>query len=133
MSIAKIIKNLAPITLIILTLFLFSGCDLKEHKTPEPTTSEYEVVSVSRYIKTYTNRFGGVNRQEPVYCFAYIDKDNVLHEIDNFKHTEYGLTKVTIGDENKYIIQDGIDTYRTLILTEKTLSNIEVQNNVSTD
>lgn len=133
MSMAKMIKNLPPITLIILVLFLFSGCDLKEQKPSEPTIYEYKVVSVSRYIKTYTNRFGGIEKQEPVYCFAYIDSDNTLHEIDNFKHAEYGLTKVAVGNENRYIIQEDFDTYRTLILTEETLNNIEVQENASAD
>lgn len=40
------------------------------------------------------------------------------------EHTEYGLWKVCIGDENKYVVKDGFDTYRWLYLTEETFNNI---------
>lgn len=114
-------------TLTILALILLSGCSLEEKKPPEPKTYEYKVVSVSRYVKTQTDKFGRISKQELAYCFTYIDEDNTLHEMDNFKHREYGLTKVAIGDENKYIVQKDMDTHMTLVLTEDTLNNMEVE------
>lgn len=113
--------------LIILALILFSGCDLEEKRPLEPKAYEYKVVSVSRYVKTQTDKFGRISKQELAYYFAYIDEDNTLHEMDNFTHKEYGLTKVAIGNENKYIIQEDMDTHMTLVLTEDTLNNMEVE------
>lgn len=121
------IRGAASIILIILAMILLAGCDLEEEKPPEPKTHEYKVVSVSRYVKIQTDRFGRISKQELAYYFAYIDEDNTLHEMDNFKHREYGLTKVAIGDENKYIIQEDMDTHMTLVLTEDTLNNMEVE------
>lgn len=86
---------------------------------------EYEVVSVYQYIKTETNVLGGIMRQEPRYCFNYIGDDGNLHQFDDYEHTEYGLWKICIGDENKYVVDDGIDTYRWLYLTEDTLKNMQ--------
>lgn len=123
----EMIRDAVSIILIILAMILFAGCDLEEEKPPEPKTYEYKVVSVSRYVKTQTDKFGRISKQELAYCFTYIDEDNTLHEMDNFKHREYGLTKVAIGDENKYIIQEDMDTHMTLVLTEDTLNNMEVE------
>ena len=104
-----------------LTLCL-TGCDYEE------PIYEYEVISVWQYIDTDTNVFGGVVNQEPKYCFTYIAGDGQLHQFDNFKHTEYGLWKVCIGDENKYVVKDGItDTYRWLYLTDDTLKNMSIK------
>ena len=85
---------------------------------------EYQVVSVYQYIATTTNNFGAVIDQELKYCFTYIGDDGQLHQFDDFKHTEYGLWKVCIGNENKYIVKDGFDTYRWLYLTEETFKNM---------
>jgi hypothetical protein len=87
-------------------------------------THEYQVVSVYQYIATQTNNFGAVTNQELKYCFTYIGDDGQLHQIDNFEHTEYGLKKVCIGSENKYVVKDGFDTYRWLYLTEETFNNM---------
>lgn len=86
---------------------------------------EYQVVSVYQYMKvTKTNYFGAVLDQELRYCFTYIGDDGQLHQFDNFEHTEYGLWKICIGDENKYVVRDGFDTYRWLYLTEETFKNM---------
>lgn len=86
---------------------------------------EYQVVSVYQYMKvTKTNYFGAVLDQELRYCFTYIGDDGQLHEVDDYEHTEYGLWKVCIGDENKYVVKDGFDTYRWLYLTEETFKNM---------
>lgn len=88
---------------------------------------EYQVVSVYQYIATQTNNFGAVIDQELRYCFTYIGDDGQLHEFEDFEHTEYGLWKICIGDENKYIVRDGVDTYRWLYLTEETFKNMPSQ------
>lgn len=86
---------------------------------------EYQVVSVYQYMKvTKTNYFGAVLDQELRYCFTYIGDDGQLHEFDDYEHTEYGLWKICIGDENKYVVRDGFDTYRWLYLTEETFNNM---------
>ena len=85
---------------------------------------EYQVVSVYQYISTKTNNFGAVLDQKLKYCFTYIGDDGQLHQFDDFEHTEYGLWKVCIGDENKYVVKDGFDTYRWLYLTEETFKNM---------
>lgn len=86
---------------------------------------EYQVVSVYQYMKvTKTNYFGAVLDQELRYCFTYISDDGQLHEFYDYKHTEYGLWKICIGDENKYVVKDGFDTYRWLYLTEETFKNM---------
>ena len=86
---------------------------------------EYEVESVYQYIKTETNVLGGIMRQEPRYCFTYIGDDGNLHQFDDFEHTEYGLWKICMGDENRYVVEDGFDTYRWLYLTEDTLKDMK--------
>ena len=87
---------------------------------------EYQVVSVYQYMKvTKTNYFGAVLDQELRYCFTYIGDDGQLHEVDDYEHTEYGLWKVCIGDENKYVVKDGFDIYRWLYLTEETFKNMQ--------
>lgn len=85
---------------------------------------EYEVISVYQYISTRTNNFGAVLDQELKYCFTYIGDDGQLHQFEDFEHTEYGLWKVCIGEENKYVIKDGFDTYRWLYLTEDTFKDM---------
>lgn len=85
---------------------------------------EYQVVSVYQYMSTRTNNFGAVLDKELKYCFTYIGDDGQLHQFNDFEHTEYGLYKVCIGDENKYVVKDGFDTYRWLYLTEDTFKNM---------
>ena len=77
-----------------------------------------------QYIFTKTNNFGAVLDQKLKYCFTYIGDDGQLHQFDDFEHTEYGLWKVCIGDENKYVVKDGFNTYRWLYLTEETFKNM---------
>lgn len=116
---------------LLLTLIIcLTGCN-SESMTEEERAAyeaskwhEYQVVSVYQYMKiTKTNYFGAVLDQELRYCFTYIGDDGQLHDFDDFEHTEYGLWKVCIGDENKYVVKDGIDTYRWLYLTEETFKN----------
>lgn len=116
--------------LLALTVYL-TGCN-SEPITEEERAAieasrwhEYQVVSVYQYMKvTKTNYFGSVLDQELRYCFTYIGDDGQLHEFDDYEHTEYGLWKVCIGDENKYVVKDGFDTYRWLYLTEETFKNM---------
>ena len=116
--------------LLALTVCL-TGCNLQpmtEEKRAAYEASkwhEYQVVSVYQYMKvTKTNCFGAVLDQELRYCFTYVGDDGQLHEFDDYEHTEYGLWKVCIGNENKYVVKDGFDTYRWLYLTEETFKNM---------
>lgn len=93
-----------------------------------PSTHTYEVVSVSQYIVTETNQFGGVVDKSLKYCFTYIGNDGQFHQVDDFEHTEYGLWKVRVGDTNKYVICDA-DGRKTLYLTKETLADIQIGNN----
>lgn len=113
--------------LIMITLCL-TGC--ANNNTSEVQTgyktSEYKVVSVVQYTRAITNRFGGVEEYRLNYTFTYIGDDGQLHQFDEFEHTEYGLWKLAIGTENKYVVVDkGLDTYRYLYLTEETLLNMQ--------
>ena len=116
--------------LLALTVYL-TGCNSQPMTEEERAAyeaskwHEYQVVSVYRYMKvTKTNYFGAVLDQELRYCFTYIGDDGQLHEVDDYEHTEYGLWKVCIGDENKYVVKDGFDIYRWLYLTEETFKNM---------
>lgn len=116
----------------ILTLFFVGiiACDY-ESMTEEERISyelsrnhEYKVMSVYQYIETRTNNFGGVMEQKLKYCFTYIGDDGHLYQFDGFEHMNNGLWRVCIGDENKYVVKEGFDTYRWLYLTEETLKNM---------
>lgn len=116
--------------ILIVTMLCLAGCNFEPMTEEERAayeasiTHEYQVVSVYQYIATETNNFGAVLRQELRYCFTYIGGDGQLHQFDDFEHTEYGTMKVCIGNENKYIVRDGFDTYRWLCLTEETFKNM---------
>lgn len=121
-------KHLLCILLVLLVCL--NGCSLepmtKEERTAYEASKlhEYQVVSVCQYMSTRTNNFGKVLDQELKYCFTYIGDDGQLHQFEDFEHTEYGLWKVCIGSQNKYVVKDGIDTYRWLYLTEDTFKNM---------
>ena len=111
-------RNMKIITIFLISLFCLSGCNLEPMTNEERDAyeaskcHEYQVVSVCQYISTRTNNFGAVLDQELKYSFTYIGDDGQLHEFDDFEHTEYGLWKICIGDENKYVVKEGFDTYR---------------------
>lgn len=122
-------KYILRILLVLMTSL--TGCNseplIKEEQAAYEASKwhEYQVVSVYQYMKaTKTNYFGAILDQELRYCFTYIGDDGQLHEFDDYEHTEYGLWKVCIGDENKYVVKEGFDTYRWLYLTEETFNNI---------
>lgn len=98
--------------------------DLQRQQAYESRIHRYEVVSVHKYAKTVTNNFGGVVGTDICYSFTYLD-GNKLCSVDNFEHLEYGLTKVTIGDKDLYIVNDNGETTYTLQLTKETLKNIK--------
>lgn len=98
--------------------------ELQKQQEYESRIQRYEVVSVHKYTKNITNNFGGVIRTEVCYSFTYISGDK-LYSVDDFQHFEYGLTKVTIGDKDLYIVNNNGETTRTLQLTKETLANIK--------
>ena len=92
----------------------------------EKNIYRYDVVSVSQYIETKTNNWGGVIDTDVCYHFQFLQGDD-LKSVDGFQHLEYGLTKVIVGDKNMYIVdKNGFDEYRYLQLTEETLKTMKV-------
>lgn len=91
--------------------------------------SRYKVLSVSQYVRTDTNNFGGIVDTEICYTFTYLDSNGNVKQVDNFQHLEYGLTKITVGDTNQYIVNANGETTRTLQLTKETLANIKINQN----
>lgn len=140
-------KNKVPIFLIIVWLALtvcigcivLTGCD--EVSDPmsaeewaayrESLVHEYEVCSVMQYIKVNTNNFGGITSRDLCYAFTYIDGGGVLQTEYNFEHLEYGLTKVCIGDTDKYVVDNYGETTRYLYLTKETLKSLTTQSEVT--
>lgn len=94
----------------------------------EANIYRYEVVGVSKYVKTETNHFGAVTDTDICYEFQYISGNSLKH-VSDFEHLEYGLTKVIIGDKDMYIVdKNSIDTYRYLQLTKETLASLKTAN-----
>ena len=124
-------KKLLIAVLLFCNLFLL-GCTIgnitfgTSYTPPKevPAPLEYEVLNVGQYMETHTNGLGAVISQELAYYFTYIDENGNLCD-DTISHSKYGLCKVCIGEENKYVIErKGADTYRYLYLTEETLRGI---------
>ena len=113
-------------TILLLIMLLMTGCDIGYMNTPqtEQLQKEYEVLNVGNYMEVSTNGFGAVINQYPAYYFTYIDENGVLHD-ETIHHTEQGLWKVCIGEENKYVEKENRGgTYRYLYLTKETLRNM---------
>lgn len=112
-------------TILLLITLLTTGCDIGYMHNPQPEPpppKEYEVLSVSTYVAVSTNGWGAVIDQYPAYYFTYIDENGVLHN-ETIHHTEQGLWKVCIGEENKYVEKENSGC-RYLYLTEETLRNM---------
>ena len=122
----SIISILSIISVII--SLLLTGCTpmTEEEKAAyiESRTNRYEVVSVTHYMKPVTNNRGGIINYESAYSFTYIDNNGQLKHYNDFVHYDYGLHKVCIGNENKYVTYHDFDTYHYLYLTEETLKSI---------
>ena len=131
--------NKKLIAVLLICGVLLSGCTIgnitfgTSYIPPKevPAPLEYEVLNVGQYMETRTNGYGAILEQELAYYFTYIDEKGNLCD-DTISHSKYGLCKVCIGEENKYVIEHkGVDTYRYLYLTEETLrgmSNYEKRN-----
>ena len=82
-------------------------------------------MDVNQYLETKTNAFGMITEQELKFEFTYIDELGRPVTCNKFEDTEYGLTSVCVGEENKYVVKDfGVNVYRTLYVTEDNLENI---------
>lgn len=115
-------KNILALTLLVLYIVLvLCGCCDPNTVVEENNGREYKICSVTRYIKTDTNVLGGVTGTHLCYAFTYTDESGTLHSVDSFENREYGITKVCIGDENKYVVNN---EYRYLYLTQETLESI---------
>ena len=127
----NMIKKIVIISLLS-AMLLLSGCTIGNitfGTSTVPTKEilslkEYEVLNVGQYIEINTNAWGAVLSQKPAYYFTYIDEEGILRS-ESIAHSNYGLCKVYIGDENKYVIEEkGVDTYKYLYLTKEVLENI---------
>ena len=121
LNILYYIFEVALVLVLVITFVFLCACCAAVTEPVEPTINEYEVVSVYQYLETDTNQFGKVVDQEVAYCFTYIGKDGQLHEFDGFTHTEYGIWKLHVGKENKYV-EKGSE--RHLYLTKETFKNL---------
>lgn len=115
--------TLKAIGIILLVCLIIAGGRTLLHgnESSEPVVNEYEILSVYQYTETITNNFGCVIDTEIKYCFTYIDEDGALRQIKDFKHTEYGIHKLHVGKENKYI-EKGSEKH--LYLTKETFNNL---------
>lgn len=115
------------LTILLLIMFLMTGCNVgyMNNPQPEPLQREYEVLSVGTYMEINTGgRWGAIIDQYPAYYFTYIDENGVLHS-ETIHHTEQGLRKVCIGEENKYVEKENKgSTYSYLYLTKETLKGM---------
>lgn len=109
----------------ILTILLALTSCKYQNKRQDSQSITYEVVSVTQYISTKTNQFGGVTDQSLAYAFTYLDDNGDLYTVDEFENLAYGTTNVKIGKTNKYVIQDDC---RILYLTKDTMKNISNSN-----
>ena len=114
-------------TLIFLLLVLCFGLayEISNADSVNANVREYEVLSVYKYSRQITNNLGGVVRTDVCFSFDYIDEDGNVVTVDGFQNLEHGLTKVHLGNRNKYIVHEkGIDTYRDLYLTKDTFKEL---------
>ena len=95
----------------------------KKEAEYEARIERYDVVSVYIYAKQNTTNFGAITSTDVCYAFTY-DANGSLKSVEDFKHLEYGLTKVTLGDKDTYIINNNGETTRILQLTKATLSKL---------
>lgn len=119
-------RKILILLLVALCITCFVSCGLaKSAQESTPRVQEYPVVLVDKYIAARTNPLGAVTGHDLKYCFTFIGSDGQLHTVSDFEHTEYGLWKVCLGEENKYVIKEsGLDTYRYLVLTEETMKKL---------
>jgi len=130
----KFIFAICIISPLLCMLIIFSEPLTSITMTPEEKesyqqsiTHEYEVVSVSSYMKTTrATVLGAVLEQELKYTFTYIDESGQLQTVDEFENTNYGLWKVYVGETNKYEVINGFDTYKNLYLTQETFNSLMI-------
>ena len=118
---------------VVLCLILLCSCSVEISDEEyaayrESCISRYEVCSVTQYIDTRTNRFGGIIDRSLCYAFTYLDQDGTLKTVEDFQNLEYGLTKVCIGESNQYVIDEYGETKEYLYLTRDTLVSISGMN-----
>lgn len=120
-------KRITAILLITILSISLAGCKLESgsYESVKPTVKTYEVLNVNSYVQNETNGYGAIIGSHLAYSFTYVDGSGKLHDKTDFENLEYGLTKVKIGDENKYVIESGgFDEYRTLYLTRDTFNKL---------
>lgn len=113
-------KVLLVIAFVLLLMILFAGCAEQEEFVP----IEYEILSVQSYIKTETNGYGGIFRQDIVYQITYLDNDGNVQILTEFNPLEYG-NKLKVGDTNKLVQADRYEYH--LYLTRETYDKLTIK------
>jgi flagellar basal body-associated protein FliL len=90
----------------------------------EKMKERYEIMSVSQYVGTNTNNFGGITNTYVAYTFTYMKNGQLCH-IEKFIHYDNGNTKVVIDDKDEYVV-DKYDNTQDLVLTKETLATLKV-------
>ena len=123
------IASLKIVFLTLLALFLLCSCAELEMTDAEyrayrtSLIHSYDVCSVHQYVRPNTNQFGKITGSSLCYAFTYVTSNGTLKTIDQFEHFEYGLTKVCIGDSDKYVVDESTGI-RYLYLSEDTLGSL---------
>lgn len=123
------ITALKIVFLTLLMLFLLCSCAELEMSDAEyrayraSLIHSYDVCSVHQYVLPKTNQFGKITGSSLCYAFTYATSNGVLKTVNQFEHFEYGLTKVCIGDRDKYVVDESTGI-RYLYLSEDTLNNL---------
>lgn len=122
-------NNLVKIIPIIIIVSLLCSCSKmkmteEEYKTMRASlVHEYEICSVYQYILPQTDRFGRVTGGSLCYAFTYIDSNGALQTVSQLENFEYGMTKVCVGESDKYVIDEYTDI-KYLYLSKDTLNSI---------
>lgn len=89
----------------------------------ENKTYHYEVVNVFQYVKSHTNRYGGVISYDIVTGFMYITSDGTIEVDDDY----YG--EIIISDKDEYVVcESPYNRYSQLYLTKETMAKMQTSN-----
>lgn len=97
--------------------------DAQKQAKYDANVFKYEVLNISKYVKTKTNGFGGIISTEIRYQFSYIDDNGQLKHVDSFPSS-----LVKIGDNNEFVYNKNNGGGQSLVLTKETLNNIQSLN-----
>lgn len=112
------------LTLVLILIFLFTGCSQNKEVKREKNIVSYDIVSIERYIHETTNQFGGNKKQKIVYYFLYKDSEGNLQEWKDYEENNYNSIEIGKEDKISFNPNDIYDGNTILYLTEKTLKKL---------